>query len=208
MKRRGFRLIPDFAGTAHAYCGDTLEKCKGDLLEWHATPREDAMLRALIIRSRVRRVEDCLIMRPCSPALFRQGAAAGPKLLLERQRGAIADEADLKQAWKAADKAAEEKGKKDQWPWPMPLPCRGCSDDAVAAGAPRGTEKRYRLKAFAAPTDGLQKAWECIARGQHLMCPKCARARGVLARDMLCEGCAEMLPAKEVLEGNAGCLEV
>ena len=49
---------------------------------------------------------------------------------------------------------------------------------------------------FCRPTDGLQKMWECIARGQHLMCPKCARARGVLARDMLCEGCAEMLPAK------------
>ena len=33
VRRRGFQLVPDFAGTAHAYCGETLEKCKGDLLE-------------------------------------------------------------------------------------------------------------------------------------------------------------------------------
>ena len=32
VRRRGFQLVPDFAGTAHAYCGDTLEQCKGDLL--------------------------------------------------------------------------------------------------------------------------------------------------------------------------------
>ena len=73
VKRRGFRIIPDFAGTAHAYCGDTLERNKGDLLEWHATPTMEAMLRALIIKSRVRRTENCLLMRPYSPALFRQG---------------------------------------------------------------------------------------------------------------------------------------
>ena len=29
VRRRGFILVPDFAGTAHAYCGSTLEKCKG-----------------------------------------------------------------------------------------------------------------------------------------------------------------------------------
>ena len=33
VRRRGFQLVPDFAGTAHAYCGDTLHKCKGELLE-------------------------------------------------------------------------------------------------------------------------------------------------------------------------------
>ena len=82
VKRRGFRRIPDFAGTAHAYCGAPLETCKGDLLEWHVTPTVESMLRALIIRSRVRRTEDCLIMRPYSPALFMQGAAPGPTLLL------------------------------------------------------------------------------------------------------------------------------
>ena len=75
VKRRGFRIIPDFAGTAHAYCGDTLDRCKGDLLEWNHTPTMDGMLRGLIIKSRVKRTEDFLLVRPYSPALFRQGAA-------------------------------------------------------------------------------------------------------------------------------------
>ena len=35
VKRCGWPLVPDFAGTAHAYCGSTLPKAKGDLLTWH-----------------------------------------------------------------------------------------------------------------------------------------------------------------------------
>ena len=161
VKRRGFRIIPDFAGTAHAYCGDTLERCKGDLLEWHATPSTDAMLRALIIKSRVRRAEDCLLVRPYSPALFRRGAAAGPQLLLERQRGTIATEADLKAAWKLQVKKeeAESKQKTGHWPWTMHLPCRGCSDA-------EGAEKTYPLQAYSNPIDGLQKAWASIEKGK------------------------------------------
>ena len=64
VKRRGFRIIPDFAGTAHAYCGETLDRCKGDLLEWNHTPTMDGMLRGLIIKSRVKRAEDFLLVRP------------------------------------------------------------------------------------------------------------------------------------------------
>ena len=194
VKRRGFRIIPDFAGTAHAYCGDTLERCKGDLLEWHATPTTDAMLRALIIKSRVRQTEDCLLVRPYSPALFRLGAAAGPQLLLDRQRGTIATEADLKGAWKRQVKRDEEgaKNKAVHWPWSMKLPCRGCTDTAEEAGD--RTEKLYPLQAYSNPIDGLQKAWSVIAKGQHLMCPKCARQRGILSQDMFCEGCTRLLP--------------
>ena len=98
VKRRGFRIIPDFAGTAHAYCGDTLDRCKGDLLEWYRKPTMEEMLRAPIIKSRVRCVENCLLVRPYSPALFRQGAAPGPQLLLQRKNDTIASQADLKAA--------------------------------------------------------------------------------------------------------------
>merc|ERR1711963_1288439 len=136
VKRRGFRIIPDFAGTAHAYCGDTLERCKGDLLEWHATPTMDAMLRGLIIKSRVRRTEDCLLVRPYSPALFCQGAAPGPQLLLQRQTGAIDSEKKLKATWKKEVELQTEAAKKKSanWPWSMQLPCRGCSDAASKPG--------------------------------------------------------------------------
>eukprot|EP00973_Karenia_brevis_P027295 3763455-Karenia_brevis.AAC.1 len=30
--RFGFTIVPDFGGTAHAYCGTTLDACIGDLL--------------------------------------------------------------------------------------------------------------------------------------------------------------------------------
>ena len=196
VKRRGFRIIPDFAGTAHAYCGDTLERCKGDLLEWHATPTMDAMLRALIIKSRVRRTEDCLLVRPYSPALFRQGAAPGPQLLLERETGALATEKQLKAAWKKQKESDKEaaKSKAINWPWSMQLPCRGCSDAASRPGS--SVEITYPLQAFTSPLDGLEKAWTCIAKGQHLMCPKCERSIGLLSPDMFCEVCTRLLPLR------------
>ena len=33
VKRFGFPIVPDFGGTAHAYCGTSLEACIGDLLD-------------------------------------------------------------------------------------------------------------------------------------------------------------------------------
>ena len=90
----------------------------------------DAMLRALNIKSRVSCTEDCLLMRPYSPALFRQGATPRPQLLLERQRGKIKDEAALRTAWKKQEEKQEKEDVRSSgtWPWTMPLPCRGCSD--------------------------------------------------------------------------------
>ena len=45
MLRYGFPIVPDFGGTAHAYCGTTLNACLGDLLEWHKKPSQDGALR-------------------------------------------------------------------------------------------------------------------------------------------------------------------
>ena len=107
VKRKGFRIVPDFAGTAHAYCGDTLEECKGDLLEWFKVPTLDAMLRAYIIKSRVQQTEKCLIVRPYSPYLFRLGEQPGPNLLLQRQRGDISLK-ELKDAWATLQKDEQD----------------------------------------------------------------------------------------------------
>jgi len=52
--RYGFPIVPDWSGTAHAYCGSTLEACMGDLLPWTQRPRKDDALKAYIIKSRVR----------------------------------------------------------------------------------------------------------------------------------------------------------
>ena len=95
VHRRGFQIAPDFAGTAHAFCGSTLSACKGDLLHWSATPTPESMLRAYIIRSRVRSTDDILLVQPYSPQLFRQVKLPGPALLLARQSGALSDQTSI-----------------------------------------------------------------------------------------------------------------
>ena len=34
VQRMDFLIVPDFGGTAHAYCGTSLDSSIGDLLEW------------------------------------------------------------------------------------------------------------------------------------------------------------------------------
>ena len=83
IKRFGFPIVPDFGGTAHAYCGSTLDAAIGDCLSWDERPRREGMLRAYIIKSRVREAENMLIVQAYSPHLFRQGMLPGPQLLLD-----------------------------------------------------------------------------------------------------------------------------
>ena len=77
VRRCGFQLVPGFAGTVHAYCGDSLEKCKGDLLEWYKLPTLEMMQRGYVIRSRVSYIDKCMLVRPYSPAPFNQGSGRG-----------------------------------------------------------------------------------------------------------------------------------
>jgi hypothetical protein len=46
--RSGFPVVPDFGGTAHAYCGTSLDACIGDLLPWYKKPSREDMLKALL----------------------------------------------------------------------------------------------------------------------------------------------------------------
>ena len=87
--RYGFPIVPDFGGTAHAYCGSTLEAALGDFLHWSAKPSLSAMLKAYIIRSRVKEVTDIIVAQPYNPHLFRQGIQPGPQLLLDVLLGNI-----------------------------------------------------------------------------------------------------------------------
>ena len=81
VRRFGFPLVPDFGGTAHAYCGDTVPAVLGDLMKWNHIPTLDNALRAYIIMSRVRDISNILLAQPYSPGLFRQGVQPGPHLL-------------------------------------------------------------------------------------------------------------------------------
>ncbi len=78
LRRIGFPIVPDFGGTAHAYCGTTMETTLGDLLSWHMKPCLEDMLKAYIIKSRIRKAENLMISQPYSPHLFRQGLLPGP----------------------------------------------------------------------------------------------------------------------------------
>jgi len=82
IQRCGFPIVPDFGGTAHAYCGSTMDAALGDCLSWFQKPTLEQMLRAYIIKSRIRETEKMLITQPYSPHLFRQGLLPGPSLLL------------------------------------------------------------------------------------------------------------------------------
>ena len=89
VARIGFPVVPDFGGTAHAYCGSTLDAGIGDLLSWWKKPSREDMLKGYIIKGRVRDASDLLVVQPYSPALFAQGDLPGPELLLQVLQGSI-----------------------------------------------------------------------------------------------------------------------
>ena len=106
IKRYGFPVVPDFGGTAHAYCGTSLEACIGDLQEWWMKPHKEASIRGYIIKSRIRCTENLIIAGPYSPCLFRMGAPAGPRYLLQTLQGNLTRKEALRQ-WKKEE--AEQK---------------------------------------------------------------------------------------------------
>ena len=62
--RYGFPIAPDFGGTTHAYCGSTMSVTLGDLLQWDKKPTLEDMLRAYIIRSRIKEADKIMLAQP------------------------------------------------------------------------------------------------------------------------------------------------
>jgi len=131
IRRCGFPLAPDFGGTAHAFCGFSLDACIGDLLDWWDKPSRETAVRGYISNSRVRTTDKLKIARPYSPELFRLGPPAGPHYLLEVLRGNLTRQEAVKQ-WDAQEEKHAKESKATQqasrWPDYMRLPCRTCSD--------------------------------------------------------------------------------
>ena len=111
IMRYGFPIVPDFGGTAHAYCAEI-----GDLLARDHKPRRDDALRGYITRSRVSDASNLLLAQPYNPHLFRQGVFPGPGLLLQVLQKEFQRQ-DIKAAWKAAEKV-ERPNKTDGEKWP------------------------------------------------------------------------------------------
>ena len=192
VRRVGFPIVPDFGGTAHAYCGSTLPASLGHLLSWDKKPDLESMIHAYIIKSRVREVDKLLLVEPYSPQLFRQGALPGPDLLMKVLRGTMTT-AEAKQAWKEVENAQEQKPK-DKWPFAMMLPCRGCTEKN------KGKEVLKPLSAFTAKRT-VHGLWEeTISKGQDLMCGRCLSGTyGHVQRSkeqILCDICNRILRKK------------
>ena len=128
VTRYGFPIVPDFGGTAHAYCGSTLDACIGDLLPWFLKPRLEDALKGYIIKSRVQDAANLLLAQPYSPALFRQGNLPGPNLLMQVLRKTMTT-AEAKDAWKVVEAEKTKNTETSQrWPLSMEIPCRRCTD--------------------------------------------------------------------------------
>ena len=105
--RYGFPIAPDFGGTAHAYCGATMSATSGDLLPWSKKPTLEDMLRAYIIRSRVKQADKIMLAQPYSPHLFRQDLLPEPQLLLDLLLEKLDDQ--VKKHWAILEKKGKDK---------------------------------------------------------------------------------------------------
>ena len=193
VSRCGFPIVPDFGGTAHSYCGSSLEACIGDLLDWWVKPTRDAAVRGYIIKSRVRKAENLLMAKPYSPALFRQGPPSGPAYLLEVLKGTMTRQQAVK-AWHQETADLEEKKQKQQeseaqekWPRTMQLPCREC-------------KKELPLKSYTTATKYDEMWSSCLSKGADLACLCCRQVLGHRCfgdQLLLCEVCLSIKRAAD-----------
>lgn len=172
ISRHGFPIVPDFGGTAHAYCGATLHACLGDLLAWNATPTREAALRGYVIKSRVKETDKFLLVQPYSPNLFRQGELPGPTLLMKSLLKKLSFK-ELAKAWK--DEETKEKttgGEPQPWFEKVTVPCRQCTH------LNDGKEVSKPLNAFwdAVNCKTADDYWnKVVSKGCDLACIKCVR---------------------------------
>ena len=167
VKRRGFCMAPDLAGTAHSFVGATLKAALLDLDKWEQEPNHDSQLSGYMCLSRAEEIEGICIVKAYAPNLFRNGDQLGPDLLLKFQRGDI-NENQLEAAWRTEAKKVR---KPNDWHWmnEMPLYCRGCSETA-------GEEVYKAAKEF--PNREVRHLWDrVIALGMERFCKACSMAR-------------------------------
>ena len=170
VRRLGFAIVPEFGGTIHGYCGETLDSNLLDLLEWHRQPTMEDMRKAYVGRSRTRRAEDMLLVQPYSPHLFRQGQMPGPAILMDVLRGKTTT-SGAEHLWKKSQRQLDPKEGRVETKWlkRMPLPCRNCSDED-------NQSTWFPLTHFSYAYSGETELWEKIAQqGQDLQCLSCKR---------------------------------
>ena len=73
IMRRGFPIVPNFSTTIDGATGKTMDTALVDLGSVSVVPSFARAMRGYIALSRVRKVDDLLLVQPFSPALFQQG---------------------------------------------------------------------------------------------------------------------------------------
>ncbi|CAE7884649.1 TTC28 [Symbiodinium microadriaticum] len=160
VRRYGFPLCLDLAGTAHAYQGETLDACSADCGTWDDKPTHENQLSAYMCMSRVRRSEDLWLVQPFSPGLLSQGDLPGPRILLDFWRGSTSEK-DLEAIWTQAE--TKKRSRVGNWPDELMLSCRTCTDDK------RGHEEvTHRLADFRRTGSSDQ---EILRQGMERACP-------------------------------------
>ena len=92
IQRYGYALAVDFGGTAHSYQGATLAANINDLLDYEKPPQAIHALTSYVSFSRVRVVDNTLLVQTYAPSMFQRGTPVGPCLLMERLRGHLKTE--------------------------------------------------------------------------------------------------------------------
>ena len=165
LTRYGFPIVPDFGGTAHAYCGSTMPAALGDLLPWFKKPKLEEMLKAYIIKSRVKEADHLMLAQPYSPHLFRQGQLPGPQLLLDVLEKRISTQ-EAKTAWKRAESGKSSPATQG-WLFDQTLPCRYCSDN-------NGGEEVWKSISEFTSEQLPERIWtKTVSQGQDLACFEC-----------------------------------
>ena len=197
VRRYGFPLCLDLAGTAHAYQGETLDACSADCGTWDDKPTHENQLSAYMCMSRVRRSEDLWLVQPFSPGLLSQGDLPGPRILLDFWRGSTSEK-DLEAIWTQAE--TKKRSRVGNWPDELMLSCRTCTDDK------RGHEEvTHRLADFRRTGSSDQ---EILRQGMERACPfrqvvpqppilalpgmQCAWCRKKTKSGPLCATCSEV----------------
>ncbi len=146
------------------------------------------MLKAYIIKSRVRVSEKLLLAQPYSPHLFQQGVLPGPELLLGVLTGKITH-TDAKAAWKSLEKEKKKKEKKvtaGGWLLEQTLPCRRCTDRSED-----GQEVWKAISSFATSVATDELFANVLSKGQDAICVRCRHELGETMSEAVlpCDGC-------------------
>ena len=91
--RRGFRLLPDFASTAHMVQGANLDAVVADCGDLFDNSALKDMLASYVALSRVKRAETLLLLRAFCVQLFRHGPPPGPQCLMKLLRARLVSNA-------------------------------------------------------------------------------------------------------------------